>query len=108
MALLRREDEKQAYAEENLTMTEQMVMQLGRDTLATVVMLASPLLLVGLTVGLLVTVLQTVTSIREQTLTFVPKMAAVLGALVILMPWLLRTLCKFTAGLLMNLDRLAG
>jgi len=89
-------------------MTEQTVMQLGRDTLATAAMLASPLLLVGLVVGLSVTVLQTITSIREQTLTFVPKMAAVSMAVVILMPWLLSTLCKFTAALLGNLDRLTS
>lgn len=89
-------------------MNEQIAMQLGRDTLACVALLASPLLLVGLTVGLLVTVLQTITSIREQTLTFVPKLAAVLLTTVFLMPWLLSTLCKFTTALLMNMNRLAS
>jgi len=88
-------------------MTAQTAMQLGRDTLATVAIVASPLLLVGVTIGLLVTVFQTITSIREQTLTFVPKLGAVLLAVVLLMPWMLSTLCKFAAALLGNLHRLA-
>ena len=81
------------------------IMQLGRETLVTTALLVSPLLLVAVVVGLAVTVLQTITSIREQTLTFVPKMAAVLVTIVILMPWLIGTLVKFTASLLTNLDR---
>ena len=89
-------------------MTEETIMGLGRDALTVVALVASPLLLVGMTVGLLVTVLQTITSIREQTLTFVPKMAAVLGAALILMPWLLATLCEFATSLLANLNRFAN
>lgn len=89
-------------------MNTHMVMQLGRETLATAAIIVSPLLIVGVVVGLAVTVLQTITSIREQTLTFVPKLAAVLITIVILMPWLIGTLCKFTTALLMNLDRLAS
>jgi len=81
------------------------IMQLGRETLVTTALLVGPLLLVAVVVGLAVTVLQTITSIREQTLTFVPKMAAVLVTTVILMPWLIGTLVKFTAALLTNLDR---
>ena len=81
------------------------IMQLGRQTLVTTALLVSPLLLVAVVVGLAVTVLQTITSIREQTLTFVPKMAAVLVTTVVLMPWLIGTLVKFTAALLTNLDR---
>ena len=81
------------------------IMQLGRETLVTTALLVGPLLLVAVVVGLAVTVLQTITSIREQTLTFVPKMAAVLITTVILMPWLIGTLVKFTAALLTNLDR---
>jgi len=81
------------------------IMQLGRETLVTTALLVSPLLLVAVVVGLAITVLQTITSIREQTLTFVPKLAAVLFTTVVLMPWLIGTLVKFTASLLTNLDR---
>ena len=86
-------------------MNEQTILELGRDTLAVAAMMAGPLLLVGLTTGLVISVLQTVTSIQEQTLTFVPKIAAVMIAAVLLMPWLLRTLCRYTAALLGNLHR---
>ena len=84
-------------------MTIQTIMGLGRETLATAAMIAGPILLVALTVGLLVSLFQTVTSIQEQTLTFIPKIAAVLISIVVLMPWLLRTLCRFTEALLANL-----
>ena len=89
-------------------MNEQTIMALGRDALTVVALVASPLLLVGMAVGLLVSVLQTITSVREQTLTFVPKMAAVLATVLILLPWLLATLCRYAASLLANLDRVAS
>ena len=84
-------------------MNEQMVLQLARDMLAVSATLVGPLLIVGVTVGLVMSVLQTVTSLQEQTLTIVPKMAAVAGAIVLLLPWLLQVLCAYTVGLLRNL-----
>jgi len=89
-------------------MTEQTVMELGRDMLVVVALLSGPLLLAGVVVGLLVTILQTITSVREQSLTFVPKMAAVAITALILMPWLLSTLCRYAASLLANLHRFAS
>ncbi len=89
-------------------MTEQAIVELGRSTLTVAAMLVGPLLLVALLVGLLASVLQTITSIQEQTLTFVPKVAAVLAAVAILMPWLLRTICQFTTTLLTNLGGLGS
>ena len=88
-------------------MNEQTIMQLGRDTLAVTAILSAPLLLVAVVVGLLVSILQTVTSVQEQTLTFVVKVGAVLVTMVLLMPWMLRTLCQYTAALLSNLARLS-
>ena len=58
-------------------------------------------------VGLAVSVIQTITSVQEQTLTFVAKMGAVLVALVLLMPWLLQTLCQYTTTLLTNMAKLS-
>jgi flagellar biosynthetic protein FliQ len=66
-------------------------------------MLVAPALLVGLVVGLAVSVFQTLTSLQEQTLTIVPKMLAVIATLLLLMPWILGTLVDFTSALLRNL-----
>ena len=85
-------------------MNEHTIMELGRQAMTVLMLVTGPLLLVGMTVGLLVSVLQTITSIREQTLTFVPKMAAVATATLILLPWLLSKLCEFTLALLGNLN----
>ena len=88
-------------------MNEQAIMQMGRDALAVTAILSAPLLLVAVIVGLLVSVLQTITSVQEQTLTFVVKLGAVMATMLLLMPWMLRTLCQYTAALLSNLARLA-
>jgi flagellar biosynthesis protein FliQ len=61
--------------------------------------ISAPLLLVGLVVGLVISIIQATTSIQEQTLTFVPKIAAILGALVLLGPWMLTSLREFTIRL---------
>jgi flagellar biosynthetic protein FliQ len=61
--------------------------------------IAGPLLLVGLIVGLIISIIQATTSIQEQTLTFVPKIAAILGALMLLGPWILTSLREFTIRL---------
>jgi flagellar biosynthetic protein FliQ len=88
-------------------MNEQTIMQLGRDTLAVTAMLTAPLLLVAVVVGLLVSVVQTITSVQEQTLTFVAKVGAVLITLAVLMPWMLQTICQYTTTLLTNLAKLS-
>ena len=88
-------------------MNEQTIMQLGRDTLAVTAMLTAPLLLVAVVVGLLVSVVQTITSVQEQTLTFVAKVGAVLITLAVLMPWMLQTICQYTTTLLSNLAKLS-
>jgi len=84
-------------------MNPQTILELGRDALMVTALIAGPLLFVGMLVGLLVGILQTITSIHEQTLTFVAKIGAVLAATALLLPWMLRTLCRFTAALLTNL-----
>ncbi len=61
--------------------------------------ISAPLLLVGLVVGLIISIIQATTSIQEQTLTFVPKIAAILGALIILGPWILTSLREYTIRL---------
>jgi flagellar biosynthetic protein FliQ len=79
------------------------LLDLGRATLTTALLLVAPALLVGMAVGLLVSFFQTLTSLQEQTLAIVPKMLAVVATLLVLMPWILGTLREFTQSLLSNL-----
>jgi len=64
------------------------------------VTLAAPILITAMVIGLAVSLFQSVTSIQEQTLTFVPKALAIVALLILLMPWMLRTLVEFTAGMI--------
>lgn len=84
-------------------MDQGTLLELAKATLTTALLIVAPALVVGMAVGLLVSFFQTITSLQEQTLTIVPKMLAVLGTLVLLMPWILATLREFTAALFENL-----
>ncbi len=79
-------------------MTEQMVVFLARRTLITGLTVVGPLLLAGLLVGLAVAIFQAVTSIREMTLTMIPKIVAVVGVLLWLLPWMLKVVVGYTAN----------
>ncbi len=68
--------------------------------MTTAVALATPILLTAMIVGLAVSLFQSVTSIQEQTLTFVPKVLAIVALLILLMPWMLRTMVEFAAGMI--------
>lgn len=81
-------------------MTEAFVINLGREALLTVLLAAGPVLGLGMAVGLLVSIFQATTQIQEQTLTFIPKIVAVLGSIVIFGPWMLRLLIDFAQRLL--------
>jgi len=71
------------------------------------VTLATPVLMAGMAIGLMISLFQSVTSIQEQTLTFVPKALAVVGTLVVLLPWMLRTLIEFTAAMIQKMPQMA-
>ncbi len=77
-------------------MTPDFVTYISRETLITVLYIAAPILGTTLVVGLAVGIFQAVTSIHEMTLTFIPKMAAVAIMLLILTPWFLDVLVRFT------------
>lgn len=89
-------------------MTEDMVLQIGEDALFLIVSLAAPLLLSALFVGLMVGVLQAVTQIQEQTLSFIPKLMALVVALILMGPWLLQRWITFTQDLFMQIPSLIG
>jgi flagellar biosynthetic protein FliQ len=73
------------------------------EAIKTAIALAAPMLLAGLVVGLLVSIFQSVTSINEMTMTFIPKMLAVACALLFFMPWMVQTMVTFTQNLLTNM-----
>jgi len=85
-------------------LTPEMIMTIARDTLITSMLLAAPPLGIGLLVGLIISIFQAVTQIQEQTLTFVPKLIAILLSLLIFGPWMLNILTEFTVNILGNLS----
>lgn len=89
-------------------MDQNTLLDLGRVTLTTALMIVAPALLVGMAVGLCVSFFQTITSLQEQTLAIVPKMLAVVGVLLLMMPWILGTLREFTLTLFANLAEYGG
>ena len=73
-------------------MTEGQVLDIAREALFNVIICAAPPLLVSLVVGLIISIFQTVTSIQEQTLTFVPKIIAVFLSIIVFGSWILNNL----------------
>jgi len=84
-------------------MTEELILKLGQDALRTTAMLAAPLLVSTLVIGLLVSIFQALTQINEATLTFVPKMILVALILVFAGPWMLDILSSYTIDLFENI-----
>lgn len=76
-------------------MNEIEVLDIARDGMMVMLLVAAPMLLTGLVVGLGISIFQTLTHIQEMTLTFIPKILAVFGALIIFLPWMLRELTEF-------------
>lgn len=76
-------------------MNESMAVEIGREGLIVAIKIASPILGLGLIVGLSVGIFQAVTQIHELTLTFVPKIFATAFVLLLLMPWMLQEMMEF-------------
>lgn len=81
-------------------MTEGMILEIVRRSILTIVIVASPVLIISMVVGLIVSIFQATTSIQDQTLTFVPKIMAIFLSLIIFGPWMLGRLIEFTTWLL--------
>ena len=86
-------------------MTANEVTQIGRELLCTAVLLAAPMVLTSLVVGLLISIFQTVTSIQEQTLTFAPRIIAVALVMLVTLPWTLKVLINFTQRMMEHLSQ---
>ena len=81
-------------------MTEAELIDVARDGIMTMLLVAAPPLLTGLAVGLVISILQAVTQIQETTLTFVPKVLLVFGSLILFLPFMLNTLNDFWKSML--------
>jgi len=80
-------------------MTEETVLQIGLNALQTMAFLAGPVLLVAMAVGIVISILQAITQINEQTLTFVPKIIAVILTLIVMGPWMLRIMQEYAISI---------
>ena len=89
-------------------MSGDMVIQLGQDALLVVLIVCAPMLGLGLSVGLMVSVFQATTSIQEQTLAFIPKIIAVFVAILIFGPWMLSIMIEFFADVFQNIPARIG
>ena len=89
-------------------MTPEGVVDIGQRALEVLFLVAAPVLLTGLAVGLVVSVFQAATQINEMTLSFIPKLLAMLTALVIAGPWMLTVLVDYTRRLLESLALMPG
>lgn len=84
-------------------MSEDIVISLGRDAIWTTVILAAPLLISALVVGLVVSIIQAVTQINESTLTFIPKMLTIVVVMIVLAPWMTQMITSYTTELFTSL-----
>lgn len=75
-------------------------MDLGRDALLMVLIVASPVMGIGMVVGLVISLLQSMTQLHEQTLSFVPKIVAMVGVALVLVPWVASRLLEYASELL--------
>jgi flagellar biosynthetic protein FliQ len=87
-------------------MNPELAAELMKTMVFHAVMLAAPILITGMVIGLAVSLFQAVTSIQEQSLTFVPKVLGVVTVLVLLLPWTLRNLIEFTRAIIEKMPEL--
>ena len=89
-------------------MTEGQVLDVAKEAIYTIIICSAPMLIISLVVGLIVSIFQTVTSIQEQTLTFVPKIIAVFVGIMIFGSWIPTNLTEFVTTLWSNFSIYLG
>ncbi len=87
-------------------MTDALVIEIGRNTLVTMLMLSGPMLMLSLVVGLFVSIFQAATHISEMTLTFIPKLVAMGTALLLFLPWMLQMFRGYFHELMLQVPQL--
>ncbi len=85
-------------------MGEDLVIQLGQDALRTTAMLAAPMLISTLVIGLVVSIFQALTQINEATLSFIPKMVVIAVVIILAGPWMLDLMSTYTTNLFENIS----
>ncbi len=89
-------------------MSPQQVLTVGQDALGVMLAVGAPMLIAALVVGLAVSVVQAATQINEMTLSFIPKLLALVATLVVAGPWMLDTLVGYTRQLFLSIPNLVG
>jgi flagellar biosynthetic protein FliQ len=89
-------------------MTPESVMTMGRQAMEVTLMVAAPMLLVALVVGLVVSIFQAATQINEMTLSFIPKLLAMFATLVLAGPWMLSLLVDYVQRLFGSIPQMIG
>ncbi len=89
-------------------MTPESVMTMGRQAVEVMLMVAAPLLLVALAIGLVVSIFQAATQINEMTLSFIPKLVGIFIALVVAGPWILSVMTEYMRHMLTSIPSLIG
>lgn len=87
-------------------MNPEFAIELVKTMMFQAVALAAPILVTAMAVGLAISLFQAVTTIHEQTLTFVPKALAIVGIIVLLLPWLFRSLIEFTTSVIEKMPQM--
>lgn len=85
-----------------------LAVEIIRDGIFHILIVSAPALITGLVVGLVVSIVQATTSIQEQTLTFVPKIAAILIAIFVMGPWMIRVLVQFAENIFGRIPAMVG
>ncbi|BCR06621.1 flagellar biosynthetic protein FliQ [Desulfuromonas versatilis] len=89
-------------------MTPEFVIDIGRQAVEMVLLLSAPMLLAAVVIGLIVSIFQAATQINEQTMTFIPKIVAVLVSLILFAPWMIQKMLAFSNGIFASLVTLGG
>ncbi|GGC03697.1 flagellar export apparatus protein FliQ [Oxalicibacterium flavum] len=89
-------------------MTPESVLTMGRQAIEVLLMVAAPMLLIALIIGLIVSIFQAATQINEQTLSFIPKLVGIMLALVIAGPWMLSIMLDYMRQMFTSIPTLVG
>lgn len=89
-------------------MTPESVMTIGRHAMEVTLIVAAPLLLVALVIGLVVSIFQAATQINESTLSFIPKLVGIFIALIVMGPWMLSVMLDYMREVFTNIPNLVG
>lgn len=86
-------------------MDESGIIYIAQDALRILLYVATPILVISMVVGLIISIFQATTQIQEQTLSFVPKILSVVAAIAIFGSWMLKTLMEYTQNILVNINQ---